>query len=94
VFWAASLPLGAVAIAADLYKYFRWFTELAGESGCHAFKYGNASLSRLSQRIFRSIKDDDNQPIPREDLAEYDKARGKDVAHIPHLKFAVSSNYF
>ena len=29
--------------------------------------------------FFRGIKDDDNQPMPREDLAEYDKARGKDV---------------
>jgi len=29
--------------------------------------------------LFRGIKDDDNQPMSREDSAEYDKARGKDV---------------
>jgi hypothetical protein len=29
--------------------------------------------------FFRGIKDDDGQPMPREDRAEYDKARGKDV---------------
>jgi hypothetical protein len=29
--------------------------------------------------MFRGNKDDDDQPMPRADLAEYDKARGKEV---------------
>jgi hypothetical protein len=29
--------------------------------------------------LFRGLKDNDDQPMQREDLAEYEKARGKEV---------------
>jgi hypothetical protein len=33
--------------------------------------------------LFRGLKDNDDQPMQREDLAEYEKARGKDVSPAP-----------